>query len=73
VRVDRITVRGACALSRGRVAALMKIARNPDATLTEDERCSLRTAAFRLEMAAREAGVPIATQEGSSAPDQPGT
>ena len=69
----RISLRGGLALSQGQVVALIKIARNPDTTLTEDERSSLRSAAARPEMAASRAGVPIATPEGSHSPDQPGT
>ena len=65
VHEDRITLRGAHALGRDEVVALVKIAQNPNATLTEDERHSLRSTAFRLKTAARRAGVPIVS-EGSS-------
>jgi hypothetical protein len=65
VHEDRITPRGAHALGRDEAAVLVKIAQNPNATLTEDERHSLRSTAFRLKTAARRAGVPIVS-EGSS-------
>ena len=62
---DRITLRVAHALGRDEAAALVKIAQNPNATLTEDERHSLRSTAFRLKTAACRAEVAIVS-EGSS-------